>query len=776
MHSLQMKIFALVMVLLVLIQSVSLFTLYQRVQEDAEHSLTERLQAGGQVFLNQFDARRQSLAIYSTTLSKDFGLLEAFHQGAKSLLVALDKRRRQVGADTAVVVDMKGVIRADTGRPGLAGAQFELASDAVPYASTHPLFMDLSGTDYELVAAPLKAPNRVGWVLLGFKLDAPLAQRFATFTSLQVTFLEQTPDGRWRMLASTLPDAARASLSQAPEPRAGAQALGDETYLGLSLPLAGAPGRPVVALLQGAEREAFAAFESWWQQIVEVFMGGLLLALLGAWLLARSVARPLRLLVEHAGSIEAGNYAEPITVRQHGEVGELVDKFNRMQQAIVEREASIRRHAQFDPLTGLANRFRLEEIIQESITQIDTGGPRLGVLIAGLDRFKDINDNLGYEAGDQLLRLVATRLQESVASQDVVGRIGGDEFGILLRDAHMQGIRARLDQVAAAFASPFQIEGMSLHLSAGIGLASHPGHGRDAATLLRHADRAKWTAKQKRLRYAIYDGAQDRYSLLRLGLLGELRSAIEHNDLVLHYQPKVALAKGQLAGAEALLRWQHPVYGLIPPAEFIPMVEHTGNISLITGWALRTACAQAQAWRQAGMEVRVAVNVSAYDLRNPEFVDDVERLISKQEADPSLLSLEITEGAVMEDVDQAIMVFERFREHGISLSIDDYGTGYSSMAQLKRLPVDELKIDKSFVLALDSSEDDEIIVRSTIELGHNMGLKVVGEGVESRGGLEMLRKLRCDIAQGHYISRSLPSEKFTAWWQSGAWRAALESH
>ena len=511
--------------------------------------------------------------------------------------------------------------------------------------------------------------------------------------------------------------------------------------------------------------------------MLEVFIGALLLAFLGAWFVARDVVKPVRLLLEQARAIEAGDYAEPITARPRGELGQLVDKFNGMQQAIAQREASIRHNARHDALTGLPNRGYLEQIISEALPpDAGTSETRLAVLVVGLDRFKDINDTLGYEAGDRLLREVAVRLKECAGAEGVTARLGGDEFGLLLRNVPLRDIQARLARFAKAFASPYTADGLTLHLSAGIGVACHPDHGRDAATLLRHADMAKWTAKQKRLPFVIYDGSQDRFSRLRLSLLGELQQAIQNGDLVLHYQPKVDLAERKVTGAEALVRWQHPIYGLVPPGDFIPMLEHTGNITLVTSWALNAVCQQAKTWQQAGMPLRLAVNMSAYDLRDDTFVESVEKTLYDGGTDPSLLALEITESAVMEDVDQTVAAFLRFRQLGLTLSIDDYGTGYSSMAQLKRLPLDELKIDRSFVMGLDRNEDDEAIVRSTIELGHNMGLGVVGEGVESRAGLNVLRKLRCDLAQGYYISRSLPADKFEAWWQAGHWRDTIAHH
>ncbi|MGH8370500.1 MAG: bifunctional diguanylate cyclase/phosphodiesterase, partial [Gammaproteobacteria bacterium] len=518
--------------------------------------------------------------------------------------------------------------------------------------------------------------------------------------------------------ASTLPADALGAIAKQPAaagdaPFDGSARLGGETYLGQEVELGGAPGQHVSALLQESESAALASYRPWWWQIVEVFAGALLLALLGAWLLARGVTRPVRLLLDQASAIEAGNYAEPITVHQGGELGALVEKFNRMQDAIAKREASIRHYALHDALTGLANRSHLEQLISDALRAHRSGKQRLAVMAIGLDRFKDINDTLGYDAGDRLLCEVGQRLCETAGADNVVARTGNDEFGILLRGVKLRDIPAELARFTTAFNSPYQADGLTLHLSARIGLASHPDHGHDAATLLRHADMAKWTAKQQRLPYAIFDGSQDRFSRLRLSLLGELQQAIQQGDLVLHYQPKVALSRDTLSGAEALVRWQHPLYGLVPPEEFIPMLEHTGNITLVTAWALRTVCEQATAWQQAEMPLRIAVNTSAYDLRSSEFVESVEQTLSAGNVDPALIALEITESAIMQDVDQAVSAFEYFRKLGLTLSIDDYGTGYSSMAQLKRLPLDELKIDRSFVMGLDRSDDDETIVRST---------------------------------------------------------------
>jgi len=762
-YSLHWRIFTLVGALLAIVEGASLFVLRERMAEDAERVTRERLEAGRALVTDQLAQRHGVLATHTSTLAKDFGVLEAFHLGGKDLARMLERRRQEVGASFALAVDPRGKVRASTSPSFKAGTVVEL-----PDAGSPPTTLVVDGAVLELHAAPLLAPQRIGTILLGYPLE-PLAQAYGRATALDATLVLRDADGV-RALASTFDAPRRAALDLALR-KTGAStkelAFAEAAWLGAEVPLGAASATSASILLQRSRVSALAEYDQSWRWMLEVFAAALGLALLGAWALARRIVEPIRLLVEQTTAIEAGAYTEPITARPGDEIGELVESFNHMQHAIAERERSIRHHFLHDPLTDLPNRSRLETEIGHAVVAPGPGMQRLGVMVVGLNRFREINDTLGHEAGDQLLRLVADRIRSRMAPDDVVARIGGDEFGILVHDPAAREIQQRLERVAAAFDEPFALKGLTLNAGASVGLAIHPDHGRDAPTLLRHADRALWSAKQKRARYAVFDGTADRYSLLRLGLLAELRAAIEHGDLVLHYQPKLDLARDEVVGAEALVRWQHPVYGLIPPSEFIPMVESTGNISLVTTWALREARRQAVEWRN-GTKLRLAVNVSAHDLRNAEFIEQVETLAGS--ADSELLGFEITESAVVEDVAKAVSTFNRFRELGIKLAIDDYGTGYSSMAQLKRLPVDELKIDQSFVTGVERNADDRIIVRSTIELGHNMGLKVVGEGVETRGALELLQSDGCDMVQGYFLSRPLTAPAFAAWRAAGAWR------
>lgn len=776
MNSLRVRIFLLFFILLLVVQSVTLLTIYRSMRVEVTRNIENQLEVGRQVFLTQFESRRRYLSVYSRTIGKDFGLLETFYDDPKSLLFALNNNRQRVGADLAVVVDNNGVVRADSVRPEEAGHAFALFGATRDHAPTDSLFLSVHDRTYQIVVAPLLAPNRIGWVYLGFLVDDALARQFEKITGLKVSFVTEGALHHWRMIGSSLPESEQAEFvngysdnTRASHP----QRLGGEDYLSLGVPLAGDSAHPVTAVLQRSEDAALADYRPWWRQIVVVFLATLALALAGAWAVARSVVRPVRLLAEQTRTVAGGEYAWPISIRERGEVGELVTAFNQMQQAIAEREASIRHNAYHDALTGLVNRYRFEQLLEECIQRAKSRQQHLAVLIVDLDRFKDINETLGHQAGDRLLHEVGDRLLRAVHADDVVARLGADEFAVLLSDLAVSDLQTRLDELYAAIMRPYSAEGVTLHLSAGIGVVLFPEHGADVTALLRHADSARFAAKERRQRYVMYDGSQDRYSLLRLGLLAELQAAIERGDLVLHYQPKLSLEQGEITSAEALIRWQHPVYGTIPPGEFIPMVEHTGNIQIVTRWALRNALQQLVSWQAAGHALRVAVNVAAQDLRGTDFAADVLQIIRETGASPAMLILEITESGIMDDIANSIAVLKRLRDAGVMIAIDDYGTGYSSMAQLKKLPVSELKIDQSFVRDLDSNPDDEIIVRSTIELGHNMGLQVTAEGVETPRTLMLLRQLQCDVIQGYYLSRPMPAAEFGVWLAARSWHKLL---
>jgi diguanylate cyclase (GGDEF)-like protein len=434
-------------------------------------------------------------------------------------------------------------------------------------------------------------------------------------------------------------------------------------------------------------------------------------------------------------------------------------------QRRTQRQAADSTHqALHDALTGLPNRTLLRDRTDQAIRQADRELVSVALLLLDLERFKEVNDTLGHHYGDQLLLQVGQRLQATLREVDTVARLGGDEFAVLLpRIETGDGAVAVATKLQAALQEPFELEGLSLEVEASIGLALYPEHGSDPDELLQHADIAMYVAKDTHAGFMLFEPSLDQHSPRRLALLGELRRAIDNRQLVLHYQPKVDAHTGQMLGVEALVRWQHPDHGLIPPNDFIPLAERTGLIGPLTTYVLDAALHQCHDWRQAGHELAIAVNVSARSLLDLAFPDQVAGLLARWELPARLLVVEITESTIMTDPTHALEILGRLNIMGVQIAIDDFGTGYSSMAHLKTLPVHELKVDRSFVSHMVSNTRDAVIVRSTVDLGRNLGLRVVAEGVEDPATLQQLDGLGCDAIQGYYISRPVPPDDLIHW-------------
>jgi len=386
------------------------------------------------------------------------------------------------------------------------------------------------------------------------------------------------------------------------------------------------------------------------------------------------------------------------------------------------------------------------------------------VLLIDLDRFKEVNDTLGHQKGDSLLKDIGLRLRGALRESDTIARLGGDEFGVLLPGlGDSAGANRAAAKIRATLEQDFLIDELPVHIDASVGIALYPQHGDDVDMLLQHADVAMYEAKRTHGGYEIYSVEHDPYNPVRLAMVGQLRKALEANEVVLHYQPKIELESGKVVGAEALVRWQHPTRGLIAPAEFVPMAERTGLIRPLSRYVLNGALAQAKEWRDGGLDLKVSVNLSARNLLDPSLPEDVSHLLAKWMVPAALLELEITESTIMVDPKRAMEVLSRLHNMGIVLSIDDFGTGYSSLAYLKELPVNELKIDRTFVQNMATNRGDAFIVRSTIDLAHNLKLQVVAEGVEDEDTMNELAKLGCNVAQGFHIGRPVPAKEFAEW-------------
>jgi diguanylate cyclase (GGDEF)-like protein len=445
------------------------------------------------------------------------------------------------------------------------------------------------------------------------------------------------------------------------------------------------------------------------------------------------------------------------------------EELRALNQELVAINKDLEHMALYDSLTGLPNRYLIQDRLQQGLYAARREARPLAILMVDLDRFKDINDTLGHHVGDELLKQVGIRFQRQLRQADTIGRLGGDEFAVIIPGANAEGARQVAAHLEAALESPLELEHGSCSVFASIGVALYPEHGEDVPTLLRQADVAMYLAKANRSGVFVYDPSQDEHTPDRLSLATDLRQALDQDQFTLHYQPKLDLSRGRVVGVEALMRWHHPVHGLVPPDVFIPYLEQSGLLKRYTHWALDNAFALCHRWNRKGWDLSVAVNLSMYNLRDPELQAKVGELLRRYALRPNALVLEVTESGVMSDPHHVSQLLHELAAQGVQFSIDDFGTGYSSLSHLKRLSVAELKIDKAFVMDMERDADDATIVRSTVELAHTMGLRVVAEGVETEGCLAMLRGMGCDLVQGFYLSAPMSASELEAWLREGPW-------
>lgn len=534
-----------------------------------------------------------------------------------------------------------------------------------------------------------------------------------------------------------------------------------------------------------------------WVAIAEVALLSLLL-----WALMEAGLRPLKRLSMMVQRIGAGEFGAHMPHTGSREFRELIFVVNDMSQKLqtlyterkqaeeniltlnqeLEHRVSLRTselasaneeltyRALHDFLTDIPNRTLLSDRLQQAILAAKREKKLVALMIMDLDRFKEINDTMGHHSGDLVLQAVASRLRSTLRQFDTAARLGGDEFAVVLPGIKDRETATLLAQkILHAVQTPLLLAGRSIDIGMSLGIALYPDQGDDAGVLMQRADMAMYVAKRTSSGYAFYDAEGDRHSLDRLALKGELRHAINHDELVLYYQPKIDFGSGRISGVEALVRWQHPKHGLMLPDDFIPLAETTGLIKPLTVWVLHQALRQAGEWRRRGLSITMAVNISATSLLDLQLPEIVAQALQETETEPVWLELEITETAVMKEPALAIDVISQLNNMGVRLAIDDFGTGYSSMAYLQKLLVTKIKIDKSFVVHMNSNENDAIIVRSLIGLGHNLGLTVVAEGVESQETWDQLKTLGCDFAQGYSMCRPIPQEQMWDWLAQSPW-------
>ncbi|MEZ5559761.1 MAG: EAL domain-containing protein [Pseudomonadales bacterium] len=759
------RIFALVLLMLLGLGATNVVFFYTSAREKVESDVTQRLLLAERSFVDLFDNRQRELISSVKAVVNDWGLRQAIGQrDRQTVRDVLVNHSSRVDADIALFIDKDRTVFSSTLLLGDLPPSVFGALDTAP-SSTH-LIADVGGRYYQLVLDEVKAPVHLGWLAMGFLIDDALAERLSLLSDVEVSFVH-AHDGTLDVFASSLgeKDRALAGARAYSDPNARFWTVAGDAFEDLVLHHALDPARPELQVaLQRSLRTPLLAFRSWWWSLLTIFAFAAIIALSLAWIFSRGITRPLSQLLSAIQDMEAGNYATRLTTQRNDEIGSLSRSFTRMQRAIAEREEEIRYRADHDLTTNVLNRNGFLDALGRRLESAARTTSAVAVIGLRISHLQQIIEALGHRWGDRLLELVAERLRTNVADADLA-HLNSDEFFLCIETQEVGVLFSLGERLHACLAEEFVIRGITLSLTASFGISVYPEHAAEGQTLLRKASVALNEALEQHRRTVVYDPGLDQNSVKRLTLMSELPRAIKDGQLELFYQPKIcrAGAHASVRAVECLVRWQHPELGFVAPDEFIGLAEKTGYIVELTRHVLNRAISQCSDWHRRGLDLSVSVNVSAVDLQQESLGTQISALLDAHKLPPGALCLEITESAAMEDPAAVQRRLAALRDLGVRLSIDDYGTGYSSLAHLKKLPVQELKIDKSFVLELDRSEDDQTIVRSTIELAHNIGLEVVAEGVESARILWQLWDWGIDWAQGYHISKPLPLEAFERW-------------
>jgi diguanylate cyclase (GGDEF)-like protein len=713
-------------------------------ESNAAREVTRQLDVGSSVFSRLLESNRRQLTQAAQAVAADYGFREAVAaHDMETLASALQNSGERIGAALVVLTSLSGEVIASSGAHIEHGAVLPIGAMQDTSDRVNRVMLD-NGRIYQVVTVAVRSPLPVAWIVMGFELDDKAAHELADITGLGVALAVKSGDS-WNDVVNTLPGNATPTR--------------DVVTRRIDLPAVG--GGDVVAVLSRSLGEARAPFERLEKVLFLIGAVSLVASALAAFWLARNITRPLHNLTDLVNKMRAGFYDATQSVQRHDELGVLAEGLHLMQSAVQSRDISIRRLAYEDQLTGLMNRTAFGAALKEALAEV--GRPPIGVVVINLNRFRRINEHLGYSIGDAVLQKMAERIQAVPSVSANVARLAADQFAAFTRLKDRAGLQAWGTTLLLALADPVYVEAQPIDISATLGLAVSDEHTRSSDELMRCADLALDRARIDKRPFALYADALKPAARDQLSLLGELRHAVEHDELRLFFQPKIEINTNRVAGAEVLLRWQHPTRGLLRPIDFIPFAEQTGFIRRLTRWTLDRAIAQGAAWHREGRPLNLAVNISVEDIGDARLDSRIAAYLTRHQLPPALLTLELTESGFIEDPQRALKMLDAIAALGVLLSIDDFGTGYSSLSHLTRMPVHEVKIDQSFVRGLETQHEIATVVRSAIEMGHGLGLKVVAEGIETETAAARLKEFHCDIAQGYLYAKPMSHEDFVPW-------------
>jgi len=771
---LRLRLVALVGVFLLGIQIVNLVTV-----SASNHALVfegaQRLLASEASFLrNAIVSENQRLAKEASIVVSDLGLRQAIARRDRITARGhLELIRAGLGVDQVSLLDGDGFIEADTvPDPGLLGTAYpflEFLEKAHGSREPTTTFAILGRTPVRLIVVPILAPVPVGFLVLRVDLDLESLKSFSGLSENEVflSAITQDADQEWRSLLSQAPtdkvEAGMDGLGGNPRWNATWTVDGEFGEHALyAVRLETAQSSPALGILFSAPlADALATVNELRNKLIAILGVTFLASVFVVHLVARRVVRPLRALALAARRVSGGDYSPNVVVESRDEVEEVALCFNQMVSDIKDREAKIAYQARFDQLTGRPNRMEFLDAARQRFRIVGPGAA-IAVIVVNLDTIRTVRRTLGNRAADDCLLAVTERLMEGVdstCSWVCGGRLSSEDFGLLVEGRNDGQIDRSIDTLLDLLGSPVPLDDALIDIAPHIGLAMFPRDGTDPERLLQMADVAVDIAKQNASHLHRYVPGRDDPDTDQLSLMGELKYAIANNELVLCFQPQFCTKERRLCGAEALVRWNHPTRGTIPPDRFIPVAENTGQIRLVTEWVVRESLRLAKTRLHGDEEFDLSVNVSAKDIADPDFPGKIRGWLEEASVAPSRLRLEVTESAFLHNPEEACLVLEELSAIGVTLSIDDFGAGYSSLSYLKSLPVHDLKIDKGFILDLASSPEDQAIVGAAVDLGNRLGLEVTGEGVEDRESVALLTALGCARLQGFYFSRPVPFEE-----------------
>ena len=761
MQTFRSRILLILLGLVIATQLATVSAFVVRSKSAAEQRAREGLVSAGHVMDALLNSRAQQLQDGVRVLASDYGFKDAATFGDKpTILSALQNVTQRIGADMATLVDLEGAVIASTNSQ-LSDArhlQLLLLHDGIAEATL--TYESLQGNLYMLVASPVRAPAAIGYVIVGFEVNQRLVADLSRLLGASVSFYDKH-DREAGTLVTTLdaiPAIRTREFLQGAGLRADApvEVVADGvSYMTLTQDVPHSEGG-ILAVLQQPLQTALAAYGE--SQGIVLLIGFLAIALaipVAQWL-SRQASRPIEELVAVARRIEAGDYNEIVHLNGAAEFGRVATTINSMQQRVAQREQQIRHLATHDVLTGLPNRLMALEWIAKTVAEAPWSRS-LPLMLIEIQDFARIQASLGHVASDKLLFDVCKRLQMNVGDEDFLAHVSPAQFLVACRTLGRDLAEEFGYQLVESLRVGLLVDDLPVCLDARVGICFYPDHAENAPDLLRRLDTALHDGLDANKSVFLYRQGLQADQKRQLALLADLRQSIKENQLTVHYQPKVGMRSHEVLGLEALVRWCHPVHGQVSPAEFIPLLERTGSIWLLTGWVIRSVVHQMAEWRKQGFEPDVSINLSSSDLLEPRMPEVIARALQASGVSPAKLVLEITESALMHEPEQAIRTMERLRKDSFRFSVDDFGTGYSSLSQFKRLPVDEIKIDRSFVQAMTAGSDDALIVKATIDLGHSFGVKVVAEGIETPECWRLLLDMGCDYAQGYLISKPLPA-------------------